>query len=756
MTTEDVASFGRKTAPQVEKIGRQLIESGFGREDSLLTPGHPIWTAEHLAELKRDYVDRPDMGPDDFFEKLQQQLATSSAGAIQLFAELLIVNVLPLTNLGGPLKVKHVRTVLNLANPAVEIPVDVEQVLSGGGVYHGGQAFGNYRWKQLVYLIGVAQHFKALPEQRRAEALADPLIFRAEVDAVPTGQAAQRQSLLYLAFPKFFLPVVNGTQRRTIRDAFAPQYLDRSVGDVDSDLHDINEAIMAEEGGPVDLYASPWVERWQQVQPPPPADIQHAWKVHGSNVKGQDMVPIWRRKGTVSLAASLLRTVEPDASREELKAFVDEDYRSSGYAARQEKFDEFYTFLARMHPGDLVITVSQGQVYFASVTGDAEFVKSSDGRSNLRRTVKWHDRPMQWSELPSEVAARMSAQGEVLDLSQHLDTLLALADRRVRPPRPSSLNLPDASDELATRLHVSKEWLQECIDLLRDRPQLVFYGPPGTGKTYLAKELARYLTDAANVTIVQFHPAYSYEDFFEGYRPQGGSGGQVGFTLTPGPLRSLVDRATDNPDAVYVLIIDEINRGNLPKIFGELYFLLEYRDDAIDLLYSSDTTEPFSLPKNIIILGTMNTADRSIALVDAAIRRRFAFLPLHPSEQPTSGILRSWLAAKGHTSEVADLLDELNGRISDTDFKIGPSYFMRPAVYEGSGKGLERMWRTDILPLLEEHHYGDRAIDVRSRYGVEAIRKAVKTKAAAAAGANAEPVELTDAGADGTPTADAD
>ncbi|MGV0741021.1 McrB family protein [Mycolicibacterium sp. XJ870] len=756
MTTDEMASFGRNTAPQVEEIGRRLIESGFGHDDSLLTPGHPIWTAEHLAELKRDYVDRPDMGPDDFFEKLEQQLAASSSGAIQLFAELLIVNVLPLTNLGGPLKVKHVRTVLNLTDPSVEIPADVEQVLAAGGVYHGGQAFGNYRWKQLVYLIEVAQHFKALTEKRTADALAGPLVFRAEVDAVPTGQAAQRQSLLYLAFPKFFLPIVNGTQRRTIRDAFASQYLDRPVGDVDSDLHDINEAIMAEQGGPVDLYASPWVERWQQVQPPPPADVQHAWKVHGSNVKGQDMVPTWRRKGTVSLAASLLRAVDPDVSRDELKAFVDEDYRSSGYAARQEKFDEFYTFLARMHPGDLIVTVSQGQVYFASVTGEAEFAKSSDGRSNLRRTVKWHDRPLPWSELPSEVAARMSAQGEVLDLSQHLDTMLALADRRAPAPRASSLNLPDASDELATRLHVSKGWLQECIDLLRDRPQLIYYGPPGTGKTYLAKELARYLTDAANVTIVQFHPAYSYEDFFEGFRPHGGNGGQVGFALTPGPLRSLVDRATDNPDAVYVLIVDEINRGNLPKIFGELYFLLEYRDETIDLLYSSDNTEPFSLPKNIIILGTMNTADRSIALVDAAIRRRFAFLPLHPSEQPTNGILRSWLAAKGHTGEVADLLDELNARIADVDFKIGPSYFMRPAVFDSSGKGLERVWRTDILPLLEEHHYGDRTIDVRSRYGLDAIRKAVKAKEAVAVGVSGEPSASTDAGSDGTATADAD
>jgi 5-methylcytosine-specific restriction enzyme B len=121
---------------------------------------------------------------------------------------------------------------------------------------------------------------------------------------------------------------------------------------------------------------------------------------------------------------------------------------------------------------------------------------------------------------------------------------------------------------------------------------------PGTGKTYIAQELAHHLTTEANVKIVQFHPAYSYEDFFEGYRPTSQSGGHVGFALTAGPLRSLVDRANENPVAPYVLIIDEINRGNLAKIFGELYFLLEYRDKSIDLLYSSDNTEPFSLPKN--------------------------------------------------------------------------------------------------------------------------------------------------------------
>ncbi|MEW2481727.1 AAA family ATPase [Mycobacterium sp. NPDC049093] len=720
-------TFGRESAAKVEAVGRRLIESGFGKSGSLLTPGAAIWTVEHLDELTRDYIDRPDAGEGGFFEKLEQQLAETSPEAVQLFGELLILNVLPISNMGGTLKVKQVETVLKMSTSPAAVPSDVEEALLAGGVFNGGQAFTTFRWAQIVWLIQLARHFKSLPEQRQMAALAEPLIFREEVNAVPTGQAAQRQSLLYLAFPQFYLPVVNVAHRKAMRDAFVAEYLAAPSGDMDADLAQIYEAITSEEGNHVDLYAQPWVDRWQKPStsgPGPTDQVQHAWKVHGSNVKAQDMVPVWLRKQSISLAAGLLRPVNADTTRDELKAFVDEDYRSSGYAARQEKFDEFYAFLTRMHPGDLVVTVSQGKVYFGNITGDLVSVSSSDGRSNLRRSVKWYEHPCSLGELPDDVAARLNAQGEVLDMSQHLQTLIALAERRPQKPHSGEVDLPDATDDLAQRLHVGIDWLQECIDLLQDRRQLIFYGPPGTGKTYIAQELARHITDKANVKLVQFHPAYSYEDFFEGFRPQGEAGGQVGFTLKPGPLRSLVDKAADNPDAVYVLIIDEINRGNLPKIFGELYFLLEYRDQAIDLMYSSDSAEPFTLPKNIFVIGTMNTADRSIALVDAALRRRFAFLPLHPSEQPTNGILRRWLTAKGFSMELANLHDELNARISDTDFKIGPSYFMRDKIAnDTTGAKLKLMWRTDILPLLEEHHYGDRNVDVRARYGLAALTK---------------------------------
>lgn len=451
---------------------------------------------------------------------------------------------------------------------------------------------------------------------------------------------------------------------------------------------------------------------------------RRAWLIRGSSVDGQDLIPSWLADGYVSLRAGQLREVEAGIDRAELKEAIDEDFSQSSYAAKAARLDAIHAFLNRVRLGDLVATTSQGQLFLGTVTGEAEFV-SADGRSTLRRTVDWSQSGHPYAELPTAVTSRLQVQADVVEMTEQLDLLQQLkaqeettsASQTPGQVRERKAVLPDATKELAETMHVDVEWLQECIDLLRDRPQLIFYGPPGTGKTYIAQHIAAHL-GGDNVRLVQFHPAYSYEDFFEGYRPLE----EGGFKLKPGPLRKVVDAARDNPSTPYFLVIDEINRGNLAKIFGELYFLLEYRSQNVDLLYATDDDIGFTLPENVFIIGTMNTADRSIALVDAAMRRRFAFVPLHPSETPTSDVLRRWLAATGRGGEVADLLDELNARIDDDDFKIGPSYFMRDAVHLDGG--LERTWRTAILPLLEEHHYGD-GVEVRQRYGLPAIRARV-------------------------------
>ena len=263
---------------------------------------------------------------------------------------------------------------------------------------------------------------------------------------------------------------------------------------------------------------------------------------------------------------------------------------------------------------------------------------------------------------------------------------------------------PPASDlqSLAPELHLTVEFLEDIDSLLVDKKQVIFQGPPGTGKTYVAQKLARHLAGAEErVTLVQFHPSYAYEDFVRGFRPTV-KGGHTGFELRDGPLLRASKLAREDSDAKNFLIIDEINRGQIAKVFGELYFLLEYRDHEMSLQYSD---ELFSLPENLYIIGTMNTADRSIALVDLALRRRFYFVEFHPDDEPVKGVLHRWLEEKTPAMEwVAEVVDLANEKLDDRHAAIGPSYFMKDDLDEGT---VRRIWKHSVLPYVEERLFGE-------------------------------------------------
>ena len=269
--------------------------------------------------------------------------------------------------------------------------------------------------------------------------------------------------------------------------------------------------------------------------------------------------------------------------------------------------------------------------------------------------------------------------------------------------------IPTAPDwsALAAKLLWEPHHLEEIVADLEDKKQMIFYGPPGTGKTYVAKAIAaEYARAGGGAEIVQFHPSYSYEDFVEGFRPTLTDDGQAGFKLVAGPLKRIAtvaaEKARRQPDATYVLVIDELNRGNVAKVFGELYFLLEYRDEAIQLQYGG---QPFQLPKNLLFICTMNTADRSVALMDAALRRRFYFAPFFPNEPPIEGLLRRYLDKHSPlmTEHVAGLVDRANERL-DRDAAIGPSYFMRKDLDEDR---VRRIWNRAVIPYVEEQCFGD-------------------------------------------------
>lgn len=285
--------------------------------------------------------------------------------------------------------------------------------------------------------------------------------------------------------------------------------------------------------------------------------------------------------------------------------------------------------------------------------------------------------------------------------------------------------LPLFAEGVAEELLLNERWLERFQRVLAERRQVILQGPPGTGKTFLARRLANKLTNSVDRTVlVQFHPAYAYEDFFEGFRPVPDPTGGTSLQLRKGPLRRLADAADESPELPFVLVIDEINRGNLARIFGELYFLLEYREHTVELMYSQ---EKFALPKNLYIIGTMNTADRSIALVDSAMRRRFAFFDLRPDRTPTSDFLSKWCQRRGVGTESVDIWRELNLQIGNPEQMIGPSYFMRDSVHQDGG--LEELWETDILPQLEETFYGD-SEQIRRKFSLDAIKRALASRTA--------------------------
>ncbi|MEG3848012.1 AAA family ATPase [Microcoleus sp. herbarium19] len=264
----------------------------------------------------------------------------------------------------------------------------------------------------------------------------------------------------------------------------------------------------------------------------------------------------------------------------------------------------------------------------------------------------------------------------------------------------SKLNPKYTLSNCAEEAGLNETELKIWIQAIHRKKQAILQGPPGTGKTFIAEKLAKHLIGCGDgfSDIIQFHPAYTYEDFIQGIRPQS-QNDQLTYPIVPGRFIGFCTKAESCQDTC-VLIIDEINRANLSQVFGELMYLLDDRDRTVKLA----SGQLFRIPKNVRIIGTMNTADRSIALVDNALRRRFAFIPIYPNYE----VLRQYHQREKTGFPVGNLtkiLENVNRAINNKHYELGISFFLTKTLAED----IQDIWQMEIEPYLEEYFFDNQA-----------------------------------------------
>lgn len=374
-----------------------------------------------------------------------------------------------------------------------------------------------------------------------------------------------------------------------------------------------------------------------------------------------------------------------------------------------------WQFANQLKPGDVVF-VKQGrrQIIGRGVVTGGYVYDPSRAHYRHTRTVRWTDRG-RWEHPEQSVVKTLTDITADTAYVQRLQQLIEAPGRSL-PDVPQSYTQANFLQDV----YLDWERYQALRTLLLTKKNIILQGAPGVGKTYTARRLAYSIlgeADSERVRMIQFHQSYSYEDFIFGYRPT-----ETGFVLKSGVFYEFC-RLAARDTRPYFFIIDEINRGNLSKIFGELFTLLEpgQRGQSVHLLY---TDEPFSIPENVCLIGTMNTADRSLAMLDYALRRRFAFFDLTPAFR--SDGFRAYQDSLENPSfnQLIAAVEQLNAAIAADDslgsgFCIGHSYFCGG----GEGTRLQAIVEYELIPLLREYWF-DEPEKVRHWSGL--LREAVR------------------------------
>lgn len=416
-------------------------------------------------------------------------------------------------------------------------------------------------------------------------------------------------------------------------------------------------------------------------------------------------------KGIISIGWDYLGDLSNYKSQDEVMAKLVE---LRGPDAQSPTNDSLccYQFVHEINVGDLVIAkVGRKKILGGGiVTSDYVYDPNRREHKNIRQ-VKWvttEEAELPGTGGPIKTLTEISRYPEFRELVEAYVSEKTVPEKIVSDPYSYADALKD--------LFLSEADLKSVIDTAKRKKNIILQGPPGVGKTFVSKRLAYLLMgekDPSRVEFVQFHQSYSYEDFVQGWRPNG----EGGFNLKSGSFYEFCRKARSDLSRPHVFIIDEINRGNLSKIFGELLMLIESDkrglENAIKLTYSESEADRFSVPENVFIIGLMNTADRSLAIVDYALRRRFAFFNLPP--QLESAKFELAITKAGGS---ADLVKKIRARIGGLNqvignerrdlgpgFQIGHSYFCPVGSITSDSEWYLNIIHTEIKPLIEEYWF---------------------------------------------------
>lgn len=435
-------------------------------------------------------------------------------------------------------------------------------------------------------------------------------------------------------------------------------------------------------------------------------------------------------RGIMGLGWQALGDLGAYPTKNEIVAALEKGY---GAGAHRNDAHALWQFSRDMNVGDIVY-VKRGMgtiVGRGTVTSDYEFDDdASDGYPHTR-SVEW-DRKGAWV-YPGTGKAKRAPMKTLTDITpqttlvENMIELFEEGEEEGREPvaQPSRSLPAYTKDDFLAEVFLDADGYESLISLLRHKKNVVLQGAPGVGKTFMAKCLAYSLMgvkDPDRVELVQFHQSYAYEDFIMGYRPSANGG----FELKTGAFYDFCEKAREDDEQDYFFIIDEINRGNLSKVFGELFMLIEpdKRGASMRLLYSD---ERFSVPDNVYLIGMMNTADRSLAMLDYALRRRFAFYEVQPAFDSFGFKERMSAIANAKLESLLYAIQRLNDAIADDDalgrgFRIGHSYFC--SIDEADvDRSLSEIVDYELAPLLEEYWFDD--VDTAQRW-IRELRNAIR------------------------------